>query len=297
MRARALLANCGWLAGQIPRGVGVLLLVAAVLKAYAAASNSSISQSLFVSPRLELLLIEAELILGAWLVLGVGQTLSVPVACAFFAALLAVAVYQGWTGQTSCGCLGRLQVHPWTMAGVDALALLGLLASFTISLSSKQTANGHSWRRCLLATPALIITTVLLVLTFHPQGVRLLARLSGESLLLRPFVSDLGEGQPGEWRVFEVEIINFSDRAVQIIDGSAHCACRTLDDLPVTIPPQGHIRLRIAGRFTERPGQFLQEFFLFTDFREQPQIRGRFRGRVPPYKSAPELRVATATRD
>jgi hypothetical protein len=188
-------------------------------------------------------------------------------------------------GQTSCGCLGQVHVHPWTMAVVDGSAILGLLASFTTSLFSEGTGNGKLWKRCLLATPALMITTVLVVLAFHPQGMRVLARLSGEPLLLRPFVSDLGDGQAAEWGTFRVEIINFSNRTVQLLGGRAHCACRILDALPVAIPPQGRMRLTIAGRFPARPGRFQQEFLLFTDCAEQPQVRGRFQGRVRPYEA------------
>lgn len=118
------------------------------------------------------------------------------------------------------------------------------------------------------------------VLAISPNPGRALAQLRGQPLALRPFVSVVGEAQAGQWRIFQVEIVNFSGRVVHLVRGSADCACRVGDELPVSVPADGTVVITIAGRFAGKPGRFQQQFHLYTDCPEQPLIVGRFAGRV-----------------
>jgi len=107
--------------------VGLILLVAATLKAQQLASEP-VGDCIGLRCRaLPVLQVQLELLLGVWLLSGLHGFVSRLAATLCFAAFLCVAVYQGLTGQASCGCFGKVQVNPWITAALDATVLAALL--------------------------------------------------------------------------------------------------------------------------------------------------------------------------
>jgi hypothetical protein len=92
----------------ISRCVGILLLAAAALKLQGFRVDAVPSLGILSNPEIKVGLIEFEIFLGLWLLSGkarIGSWLTTIVAFGIFAVASA---YQGWIGQASCGCFGRL---------------------------------------------------------------------------------------------------------------------------------------------------------------------------------------------
>ncbi len=108
------------------------------------------------------------------------------------------------------------------------------------------------------------------------------ARLRGEVVIADPSAVDFGGAARGEVRERQVMVWNFSPAPVRVVGGTADCACTTLADLPVTVPPgEGRpaiVRLRYVGT----PGVFAHaaELMVADDGGATRKLRLTLRGRV-----------------
>src|SRR5262245_11117104 len=85
------------------RVLGLLLLVAAGLKAYGVAVEPVGSAGLFSAPGFQIAVVQFEIVLGVWLLWGIKPVGAWAAAVATFACFAGVSFYLGWEGQTSCG--------------------------------------------------------------------------------------------------------------------------------------------------------------------------------------------------
>lgn len=100
------------LALAVARICGVILLAAVALKVQGMASGG-VGQSLSMfSPRVQLLGLEVEAVIGVWLLSGFARRGAWLAAIGLFATLAAVSAYLVAAGQPSCGCFGRVEVSP-----------------------------------------------------------------------------------------------------------------------------------------------------------------------------------------
>jgi Protein of unknown function (DUF1573)/Peptidase C39 family len=106
--------------------LGVLLIVAAVLKGYHAAHDGAPSAQVFNSTKLYVLLVVAEYLLGLWLLTGLYRKVTRLATMLVFLGLTEAALWLAITGQSSCGCLGRVQLSPWFAVGIDVAIFVGL---------------------------------------------------------------------------------------------------------------------------------------------------------------------------
>jgi hypothetical protein len=95
----------------ISRCIGVLLLTAAGLKLWGLRVDAVPSLGVLSSPEFKVGLIEFEVFLGVWLLSGKATVVAWFTAILTFVAFAAASGYQGWQGQASCGCLGRLSQY------------------------------------------------------------------------------------------------------------------------------------------------------------------------------------------
>ena len=117
----------GRIYGIIAKGLGALLLTAALLKGYGLVTEPVAGNSLWTWRPFLILQIECELVLGAWLVSGLFPKVAWLVALACFSFFSAVTLYKGLTGADSCGCFGSVHVNPWvTLLVIDLPAVLAL---------------------------------------------------------------------------------------------------------------------------------------------------------------------------
>jgi hypothetical protein len=153
------------------------MVTAAVLKGYQAAYYGMPKIRLFnsdehLSAGWNVLLVAAEFLLGVWLMTRLYQRGTRMLAMVVFVGLMQAALWPALMGYKSCGCLGRVDVHPWFAVGVDFAILAGLVL-FRLD-RPERTIETHPLTFCgfLLAAVALglpgVMTTT--VVAREPSG-------------------------------------------------------------------------------------------------------------------------------
>lgn len=288
----AVQAKGGWLrSGKgLPRFVfavlGLLLLVTALLKAQGSADGALGQNTILFTPRLRFAVMEAEALLGLWLLSGWAGRAAWFFAVVFFLVVTGFSLYLGLMGQSSCGCFGRIHVSPWNAFALDA-ACLGMLG---LCRPSFRFANGENVvPSCRLREALPIVGGVTAILTICLVGVLmagggrpgdLLARIRGDRITVEPPVTDMGTGAAGHKRRFTVLLYNHTDHTVRIVGGTTSCACIVTEDLPVSIPPGGSAPVKVSGGFKGTTGLFQQVFVFYTDDKDQHRVLARFEGRI-----------------
>jgi hypothetical protein len=174
---------------------------------------------------------EFETFLGLWLLFGKRQQAAWLLAMVTFLSFAVVSAYQGFVGQASCGCFGQVSVSPFYALAVD-LAVLVLLSTCRPALA----VPGMSLRCWLwqnLWPTASNITSVVAAFVvlvgaasfcFGSVG-GAIAYLRGEPVSVSPRFVDVGTGAPGEVKIFQVEVTNWTGKPVRLIGGTNDCSC------------------------------------------------------------------------
>jgi thiol-disulfide isomerase/thioredoxin len=103
---------------------GATLLVAGGVKLYQLLTDPGLGV-LYGSRWTQTAVVEYEVILGLWVLSGIGFSWGRRIALATFVGFGCVSLYLGLSGEASCGCFGRVTVNPWWTLALDtALALL-----------------------------------------------------------------------------------------------------------------------------------------------------------------------------
>ncbi len=119
-----------WIRLLVPRFLGGMLLLAAVLKSHQLLTEPLANDNIWSYRPFLVFQVEFELALGIWLLSGLFRTAGWLAATACFGAFSLVTLYRGLTGAESCGCFGSVHVNPWvTLLAIDlpAVAALTLL--------------------------------------------------------------------------------------------------------------------------------------------------------------------------
>lgn len=123
--AQALRPNRPDVAALVNVTLALVLLVAAVLKA-ALAFSATPSAMPIRHPLLLLALIQAEVLLSTWLLVGGAAVVRFFVAMTCFCLFAGYAVYEALHAIPSCGCFGNVKVPPLLTATFDASAVAAL---------------------------------------------------------------------------------------------------------------------------------------------------------------------------
>ena len=121
--------------------LGILLLIAAVLKGRQLLTEPVANSDIWSYRPLLILMIEFELALAIWLLSGLFKKAAWLAGLMCFSAFSAVTLYKAVTGAESCGCFGSVHVNPWiTLFAIDlpavtALSIFRPRLSFTPALS------------------------------------------------------------------------------------------------------------------------------------------------------------------
>jgi hypothetical protein len=107
--------------------VGILLVTTASLKGYQLATGETLGRTWLDFRWLLIAVVELEWFLGLCLLAGVLKHRAWSVAFFCFAVFAVVSFYKWLSGETSCGCFGRLRVRPWRTFGLDLGILFSLL--------------------------------------------------------------------------------------------------------------------------------------------------------------------------
>jgi hypothetical protein len=108
-------------------GLGIILLVAAILKTWQVVSRPIPELLPLNSKWAALLLVEWQILLGIWLLSGKKPRSAWWFATLTFSAFSIVSLMAWWTGQKSCGCFGEVAVSPMAVFLFDAAAVAGLI--------------------------------------------------------------------------------------------------------------------------------------------------------------------------
>lgn len=272
--------------------VGILLLSTAGMKLYDLLYGQASALLWLPSPRWILAAVELETIIGLWLLSGWRAPWAWRISLILFAGLAAISAYLGMTGQSSCGCFGRVEVNPWWMFAVD---LLTFAALFLFRPLHSITSSTWPWLRQFLLSIAgailLLGVAGLAILAVGASPNRVLAQLRGDTLLVDPYVYDAGKGKIGESRTVTIQLINEGTQPVRVEGGSSSCSCVTTKNLPITIAPGESQPLEIQIKFTGSSGRFQQRYLLFTNDKQRPTVVARFTGEAITTASIPVANV------
>ena len=109
--------------------LGIILIVAACLKAFQLATEPSLvigtgwTNELLSSRWFKIVEMELELGFGIWLLTGLHKALTRKLAFGLFTCFALVALYKVVDGAASCGCFGKLEVDPWYTLGLDVAVI------------------------------------------------------------------------------------------------------------------------------------------------------------------------------
>ena len=107
--------------------LGLLLIVAAVLKGHELLTVPVAGKDLWSWRPFLIFQVEFELAMGIWLLSGVFKRLAWLAGLLCFGLFCCVTLYKGLTGAASCGCFGTVHVNPWiTLLAIDLPAVIAL---------------------------------------------------------------------------------------------------------------------------------------------------------------------------
>jgi len=248
--------------------LGSLLLVAALLKGYQLATDpllSLASRPSSLAPWLSAILdsrwfliavVEFELLFGLWLIAGLcpRQTWFAALAC--FALFACVSLYKALSGESTCGCFGKVPVNPWHTLGLDCAALAAL-AGWRPSHNGSTVAPRSSH----LARKALTLLTIWLCVG-APVGLAPLVAtaLRQETFPIVPIREELDLGTIWASGDFShtLHLRNVSSREVEIADVKATCGCTAIDPPSLTIQPGKTRAVTLKFHVSDQPDREAQ---------------------------------------
>lgn len=279
--------------------LGSLLLSAAGLKIHALIVDPLSQDGFITSSWVHLLMIEAELVIGLWLLSGIAKWVGWIIALVLFAGLTLISFYQGLTGQASCGCFGTVHVNPWFTFALDASAV-ALLLVFKPCESVLSTIHPITplrlFTKSLIQIGGLVIvllsSIVVLFLLTSKDPILVLAQIRGETLCVEPSIIDVGRAEAGSSLMVPVQLRNYGNTQIEVVGGDVSCVCMTMGDLPVTLQSRSSVTVHIKVVFKGTPGKFTHRFKYFHSGNEQSTV-GRFTGVVLPTSNGMSLTRAS----
>jgi hypothetical protein len=267
--------------------VGSLLIVAAVLKLSARVFEPVQRMGLFSLQSIQVGIVNLEIILALWIWSRLYSSLSWLTTFTVFACFAGVSGYQGWLGESSCGCFGKLPVHPWVALGLDLGVLLALLAARPGWEELRE--ESHHLRSRLdkktLLLPAVALGLFILVAAgygymAYGSFASAMAHLKGESITVDPIFSDLGTCRFGEQREFAIRVTNHRNEPIRIVGQPRGCSCQIVSELPLTIPPGDSREVNMMLVVLGEKGVFTQERGIFVDSTGLDELYIKITGRI-----------------
>ena len=142
--------------------LGVVLLAAALLKAYPVLEAWWAGLAAGTANWLVLALSELEFLVGLWLLTGIWPIMAWWTTLICFSAFAISSFVMGMIGRSHCGCFGVVRVHPWAVFSFDLTAISALwlfppsrlgragLSAAARAQGDPSTAHGTTWKRSSL---------------------------------------------------------------------------------------------------------------------------------------------------
>jgi hypothetical protein len=246
--------------------LGLVLLSAAGLKAWDLGNGESPGGGWWTDPRVRLLVVEWEIVLGLWLISGYRPVVGWLVAVVTFAGFAGISGFLGLWGVPSCGCFGATKTSPWWSFAVDVVALAALFRwrPDRAGFGGRVRAELGGARPLVAAAGVVAVVGLIAFTRVSDVADRFVARVRGDTLTARQPVVDVGAGSPGEVREGTAEVSNWSDHPVKVFGGTTGCNYDILADCPRTIPAGSTVTFRVKYRLAEAAGRSTQRVSLWA---------------------------------
>lgn len=214
----------------------VIFLAAAYLKwlGFYAGRRSFLAE---IAPQLEWMLIQTELVIGIWLLLGWAAFYSWFATLLMFGGFAGANLWMAWQGRSSCGCLGSVEFHPIWMFLID-VTIIGILLNPHVWRGLVSVEHRSKFLLSLIVLISLAAVSAAFAVRASPQISEFITRrippeLSGQYLITEPVVIDAGVGYPNQWQTLSIKIANRSKEMVTLIGAEEGCRCRAIKSLPI----------------------------------------------------------------
>jgi len=192
--------------------VALILLVAAVLKAYQLATEPTEDSGL-LSYRWALTgMVEFELFLGLWLLSGLYRFHAWALTTMCFAMFIGITLHKAISGEASCGCFGKVQVNPWITLILDT-SILAACLTFRPGWHAR-----YALHRCRLRWAVAIsvfltagIPAAFFAMTYQPSQLLADGSIAGQQryVVLKP----------QDWQGSRLPLLNYIDIGKQLESG------------------------------------------------------------------------------
>jgi len=183
--------------------LGGILIAAAILKCYGARRGQVSEPALLRSIYAQVALVEAELILGAWLISGIAPRISHVAALLAFSCFLIAACYEVTLRARSCGCFGPVPMDPRLTAILDTAALIVLLSCRQACQLSGEIPRAVRGFTVLVGCAVALAAPAFM---YRPPDTRRVIflepdRWQGNEFPVLRYINDGGELREGNWLV------------------------------------------------------------------------------------------------
>lgn len=264
---------------------GLVLIGAGTLKVIAVFGPPTPDASWTADPATQVMLAQAEVLLGIWLLTGWKRGLAWLAALSTFLIFAASAAAKEWVGAPECGCFGRVKAPPLVALAIDVALILALLSCppkfhFVNTLESR---NQRGYSVAPLATMVVVGNVLLWAgvgwANWSYGSLSLaLSTLRGDHLALESQVIDLGRVRPGEPVEVEIRVRNISDTPVYILGTPPACSCRVLLALPALVKPGQSLGLPVRVVVSPRSHRFATLVHLWTDSNRNARLQVQING-------------------
>jgi hypothetical protein len=212
--------------------LGLVLLTATVLKGYQIVTETVPGRGAFSSQWFLLGVVGFELGLGLWLLAGLHPASTRWVTLACFGCYLGVALNQVWSGEVSCGCLGKVAVTPQYMLIFDLVAIAALWVT--------RPAGSRTFR----SFPRPLALCLLLLLLAGATGAIIVKRTKPPGLVPTPQQLDLGAISQGGRREQTFWLTNRGSSLIEVATVKTTCPCVRVELADNVIGPSERIPCR-----------------------------------------------------
>lgn len=261
------------------RGVGVLLLVAALLKLAAGGEVSAVARSgLLARPGMNGAMVAVETLLGLWFVSGVGVRAARWAALGLFATFAIASGVAGVEGAASCGCMGAAQVSPWAVMVFDILVVLLLVV---LRFGGPWQPADRAAARIAGGTAAVAAVTAAGLVAWFGSWSVAWAAFKDQPLAVDPAAVSVGNCRAGEPAEAAVTFTNLTREPLQVILVQSDCSCVTAD-VPAWVGPGESRPVRVVVRPPKDAGPFVRKVGWLTTAGTWPgEVRGVVVGPSP----------------
>ena len=168
--------------------LSILLLVAAALKGHQLATSPLAETGPLTSRWLLIVVVEIELALGLWLLVGALQPLARHAAITCFTVFGAVSLLRALNGASTCGCFGSVAISPWWTAALDAAAVASLLLAKPTPGSNPQKKPYCRLALHLILLIALGVPAAIVMAGYRPAALTAGGEIlrAGQTIVLEP---------------------------------------------------------------------------------------------------------------